>query len=521
MCGETYRGELVTTKHDKREKDTKHAKRSRKKPRRSVAPQKNSDILVPRPLAEGAANQSEQLFRSIFENAQIGISFFSIAGRAIFTNRAFQEMLGYSEQELSRLEHWDKIIHPDERASGSARYAELVQGKRDRDEWEQRLLRRDGSVVIANARFSVLRDAAGKPQYVTSLTEDITERKRAQEERSRVTRRMEMLLESTGQGLYGIDLKGNCTFINRATCDMVGYRPEEALGRNMHELVHHHKPDGSFYPVDECPIYRAFRKGAGCRLDTEVIWRSDGTPIAVEYSSFPIVENGKITGAVVTVADITERKHAEEKVRASEQLFRSIFENAQIGIGVFKIDRQELSPNRALQEMLGYSEKELGRLETWDEITHPEESALDAQRYGELVVGKRDKDEWEQRLIRRDGRIVVTRVRFSVLRDAGGGRSTWLRCRRILRSGERRRTRCGNATKNFAARIFWRIRRWSFPKPATGTSRWTAPVGTTPRRAGLLFSAICLAPITVTGSTKCSVTRARATKLRPRPRARR
>ena len=216
-------------------------------------------------VVEENKQASEQLFRSIFENAQIGISFFSIAGRAIFTNRAFQEMLGYSEQELSRLEHWDKIIHPDERASGSARYAELLQGKRDRDEWEQRLVRRDGRVVVANARFSVLRDAAGKPQYVTSLTEDITERKRAQEERNRVTRQMEMLLESTGQGLYGIDLQGNCTFINRATCEMVGYRPEEALGRNMHDLVHHHKLDGSFYPVDECPIYRAFRKGQGCR----------------------------------------------------------------------------------------------------------------------------------------------------------------------------------------------------------------------------------------------------------------
>ena len=413
----------MTTKHDKRDRDAKRAKRakhSRAKPPRGAAPKDGSDLLVPGQPAKNAAKQSEQLFRSIFENAQIGISFLSIAGRAIFTNRAFQEMLGYSEQELSRLEHWDKVIHPDERASGSARYAELLQGKRDRDEWEQRLVRRDGRVVVANARFSVLRDAAGKPQYVTSLTEDITERKRAQEERNRVTRQMEMLLESTGQGLYGIDLQGNCTFINRATCEMVGYRPEEALGRNMHDLVHHHKLDGSFYPVDECPIYRAFRKGQGCRLDTEVIWRSDGTPIAVEYSSFPIVENGKISGAVVTVADITERKHAEEKVRASEQLFRSIFENAQIGIGVFKIDRQELSPNRALQEMLGYSEKELGRLETWDEITHPEESASDAQRYGDLVLGKRDKDEWEQRLIRRDGRIVVTRVRFSVLRDASG-----------------------------------------------------------------------------------------------------
>ena len=241
-----------------------------------------------------------------------------------------------------------------------------------------------------------------------------------QEERNRATQQMQLLLEFTGQGIYGIDLQGNCTFINRATCQMVGYRPEEALGRNMHDLVHHHKFDGSPYPLDQCPIYRAFKKGEGCCVDDEVMWRRDGTPVPVEYSSFPILEDGKITGAVVTVADITERKRTAEALQESEQLFRSIFENAQIGIGVFKVDRQELSPNRALQEMLGYSEEELRRLETWDEITHPDERDSDAKRYGELVQGKREKDEWEQRLIRRDGHIVVTSVRFSLLRDAAG-----------------------------------------------------------------------------------------------------
>jgi PAS domain S-box-containing protein len=363
---------------------------------------------------------TEEFFRSIFENAQIGISFFNIDGQAVFTNLAFQEMLGYTEKELSHLEKWDQIIHPDERVFGAERYAELIRGKCEKDEWVQRFICRDGRIVITYARFSLIRDAAGKPQYVASLTEDITESKRAQEERDRVTQQMQMLLQSTGQGIYGIDVQGKCTFINRASCEMLGYRAEDALGQNMHDLIHHHRPDGSPYPVADCPIYRAFQKGEGCRVDSEVLWRRDSTAIPVEYSSFPILEDGKITGAVITFVDITERKQAEEKLRESEQLFRSIFENAQIGIGVFKIDRQELSPNRALQEMLGYSEKELSCLETWDEITHPDESASDAKRYAELVQGKREKDEWEQRLIRRDGRIAVTSVRFSLLRDAAG-----------------------------------------------------------------------------------------------------
>ena len=91
---------------------------------------------------------------------------------------------------------------------------------------------------------------------------------------------MQLLLEFAGQGIYGIDLEGNCTFINRATCELIGYRAEEVLGRKTHDLMHHHKPDGSVYPIDECPVYRACQKGEGCCTNDEVIWRRDGAPVA-------------------------------------------------------------------------------------------------------------------------------------------------------------------------------------------------------------------------------------------------
>jgi two-component system sensor histidine kinase/response regulator len=129
------------------------------------------------------------------------ISFFNIDGHAVFSNRAVHQMLGYTAEELSHIEKWDEIVHPDERAVGAKRYAELIEGTVDTYEREQRFIRRDGRCVVTDAKFQLLRDADGKPQYVVGLMEDITANKRAQEERNRIAKQMEMLLESIGQGL--------------------------------------------------------------------------------------------------------------------------------------------------------------------------------------------------------------------------------------------------------------------------------------------------------------------------------
>ncbi len=121
-----------------------------------------------------------------------------------------------------------------------------------------------------------------------------------------------LLLESTGEGIFGVDLDGHCMFINRAGARLLGWEAADVLGRNMHELTHHSRPDGSPYPDTECPIFNAFRRGLPCRIDTEVFWRSDGAAIAVEYSSYPIMDGPQVRGAVITFVDITDRKRARD-----------------------------------------------------------------------------------------------------------------------------------------------------------------------------------------------------------------
>ena len=142
--------------------------------------------------------------------------------------------------------------------------------------------------------------------------------------------RLTLLLESTGEGMFGIDLDGRCTFVNRAGATILGYAAEDLIGRNMHYLIHHAHGDGRHYPVEECPIFRAFRQGLPCRIDSEVLWRADGSCFPAEYSSYPIVEHDAVVGAVVTFIDISERKQAEELLRrANDELERRVEERTQ------------------------------------------------------------------------------------------------------------------------------------------------------------------------------------------------
>ena len=128
-----------------------------------------------------------------------------------------------------------------------------------------------------------------------------------------------LLLESTGEGIFGIDLEGNCVFINRAGAQMLGYEAPEVLGQNMHWLTHHSHADGSQYSDTDCPIFNAFRRGLSCRIDTEVFWRRDRSAFAVEYSSYPIMDGTTVRGAVVTFVDITERKRAADALNEAKQ----------------------------------------------------------------------------------------------------------------------------------------------------------------------------------------------------------
>lgn len=128
------------------------------------------------------------------------------------------------------------------------------------------------------------------------------------------------VLDSAGEGIWGVDLEGNCTFVNRAACTALGFEASELIGRNMHVMVHHHHPDGRFYPGSDCVVYDVFRKGQPFRNHVDHLFRKDGSIFYADMSAQPILHEGQTRGAVVTFRDITQTRLAEEALRRSEKL---------------------------------------------------------------------------------------------------------------------------------------------------------------------------------------------------------
>ncbi len=145
----------------------------------------------------------------------------------------------------------------------------------------------------------------GNRKLFTVILRDISERRKAEEILRHHQHQSQLLLHAAGEGIYGLDLQGNTTFVNPVALEMLGWESHELIGHPQHALIHHTKPDGTPYPRDECPIYRAFLDGVVHHVVDEVFWRKDCTSFPVEYTSTPIVEDGELKGAVVTFKDVS------------------------------------------------------------------------------------------------------------------------------------------------------------------------------------------------------------------------
>jgi PAS domain S-box-containing protein len=313
---------------------------------------------------------SEHDLHVILDSVYDGIIIHDVDGRIVNINDRMIEMFKVTRENAPNFSILKDYSSPEYSTDIlRERWKKAMSGESQLFEW---VCRRPGDGSTFDGEIFLRKITLKNRELIMATIRDITRRKRAEEARLQLAKDIELLLESTDEGIYSIDRGHRCTIINRSAARMIGYATDEVLGRNMHDLIHYKRVDGSPCSPDECCIVQSLTTGSGCRVSDDVFWRKDGTSFPVEYSSYPIVDNGAIKGAVVTFIDITERKEAEKEISDARKQAE------------FYVDLMGHDINNMNQVGIGYLEQALEELKLSKEdrvlITKPLEALYNSSR---------------------------------------------------------------------------------------------------------------------------------------------
>ncbi len=323
--------------------------------------------ITARKRAEAALQESEERFRKIFEEGPLGMVTVGRDYRFLDVNPRFCRMLGYSRKELTALKFPD-ITHPDDVGKDVKLARRTFAGKIPHYRIEKRYLKKSGEILWIDLAASVVRDRKGRPLYSLGMIEEITDRKRTEEELRKLTqsletrveertaelsdtaKRREAILHTALDGFLLIDAEGRIREVNEAYCRMTGYDPETLTRMHILEL------EAMASRREIIRRLRRLRKGKEETFQTRHR-RKDGGTIDLEINAAYLPVEGGLVFAFVR--DITERKRAEQSLRQSEEKFRTIFENAPVMIDSFDEDGRCLLWNRECEKTIGWKREEI------------------------------------------------------------------------------------------------------------------------------------------------------------------
>lgn len=289
------------------------------------------------------------------ERAPEAIFWLDVDGKCRRVNETACEWLGYSKDEIQSLTASD--LYANQEDSAWSNHWDAIKAG-EPGAFETHLVRKDGRTLPVELSWHYFE--MGEEEYVCVFARNLAERNSAKQAFEKLKRHHELILNAAADGIFGLDLVGNHTFVNPAAARMLGYQMEELLGQPSHQTWHHTKSDGSSYPPEECNIYRAYKDGTVHRSDQEVFWRKDGTSFPVEYESTPIRdEGGTLVGAVVIFKDISERHRCEQAILQFRRHNDLILNAAGEGIFGLDIHGKHTFVNPAAARMLGYEPKDL------------------------------------------------------------------------------------------------------------------------------------------------------------------
>ncbi len=270
------------------------------------------DLLKDIEAARKELGRTEKQFRQMIEAAPSGIVMVDQQGHITLANKLIVQQFGYEAEEVigQSIENLLPERLRERHAGFRKEFFGSPESRRMGKNRELLAQRKDGSEFPVEVTLAPIRLEEGTS--VLAMVLDITERIQAKKALVESEARNRHILESAGEGIFGLDIHGHITFVNPAGAAMLGYSPQELVGVQMHVLLHHPKSDGLPYLKEACPIYATFANGSIHHVEDEVFWRKDGTSFPVAYSSSPKRDEvGRVSGAVVTFSDITDKKEAE------------------------------------------------------------------------------------------------------------------------------------------------------------------------------------------------------------------
>lgn len=362
-------------------------------------------MAIDRRAAQDALRRAESRFRTVFHDAPMGILLIGRDGRIVQANPACLKMLGYSPTELAG-KHLREITDPEDAEETLRRFDELVQGVRTGFLLEKRYLRKDGSSMWTRVTATMLRSPDGSPPAAMAMIQDVTEERRAREERETHNRRFSAMIEHISDGINLVDRDGTLTWQSPSAYRMFGFSPEEVLGRSGFEFIH---PDDVKTLL---PMFDELVANPGKSITAEFRLKlKDGTWRWVEAVATNLLSDPDLQSIVMNYRDITDRYEALERIRFQANLL------SQVSNAVIAVDDEMriIYWNDAATKMCGWTAKEVMGKHVHEIVATPESTADAAPTLRELW--ERGHWEAERDMIHKDGSRVPAALSLTVLRD--------------------------------------------------------------------------------------------------------
>jgi diguanylate cyclase (GGDEF)-like protein/PAS domain S-box-containing protein len=374
----------------------------------------NSRDVTERKLAVEALKESEQRFRSSFEDAAIGMALLSPDGRYLQVNSSMCELVGYSEGELLR-KTFHEITHPEDLEEDLRLGRQLLEDGERTFSMEKRYIRKDGSVVWVNLTVSLLRETSGEPLYSVSQVQDITERKRAEEALRESEERYRTVVEEQTELVCRFLPDTTLTFVNDAYCRYFGEEPEELIGRSF--LGHVPEENRALYGE---PLSRLTRTDPSRMVEHRVFTPEGGVRWQQWTTRALFDEEGSLVEYQSVGRDITARKEAEEALRESEARLAEAQRIAHVGSWEWDVASDTVTWSDELYRIFGRTPEEFeNTYESFLQYVHPE----DMEHVRETIRHAYESGKpfaFEHRLVRPDGTVRTLQARGEVITNESG-----------------------------------------------------------------------------------------------------